>query len=355
MKFKVGDWVRVKYVSNGDRIEVGEIGTIVFCDDDLRVYAVEFIEYSRGKHSCNMLCKDGFGWWCKEEMLELFARCKFKTGDRVRVKDTGDWDSDIITIGETGTIIEYSISDKVYRVEFDNYNTFKHDCSGRCRKGYGWNCEEKMLELAYADGGYVSYHKIPTPEKPVSIEEQLVKGTFKVCLDSAFEAWRKLGGATNLFHENTISIKEDKPMTMFTFSTKEGYRYDKSNNTKIPTITTEVVENKDGFSATATCDKENYDERQGVLEALANLACRGDFDKQYRKAVKIRKRVDEARRTCVYCGKVFDSVEERKDHEAWHVERRKARHERYKLRKRAKEIAFEEAAQKLAKEMTGEK
>ena len=142
-------------------------------------------------------------------------------------------------------------------------------------------------------------------------------------------------------------------MAMFTFSTEEGYRYDKSNNTKIPTITTKVVDNTVN-SATATCDKENYDERQGVLEALANLACCGDFDKQYRKAVKIRKREDKAWRTCVYCGKVFDTIEEKKAHEAWHVERRKARHERYKLRKRAKEIAFEAEAQRIAKEMMKE-
>lgn len=384
MKFKVGDWVRVKYVPDGENVEVGEIGTIVFCNDDLRGYAVEFTEYSIGKHSCSMRCKDGFGWWCKAEMLELFARCKFKAGDRVRIKDTDNWDSDIITIGETGTIIEYSISDKVYRVEFDNYNMYKHDCGGRCRKGYGWNCEEKMLEPVYADGGFCTGFKggkIPTPEKPVPIEEQLglPKGVsihdlnpiewyrpMEIRIDvsdfDAEELKRRLGDyykrlkrglrADHIYFDET-TFKEDKPMAMFTFSTEEGYRYDKSNNTKIPTITTKIVDN-DGNSATATCDKENYDERQGVLESVANLVCRGDFDKQYRKAVKIRKREDEARRTCVYCGKVFDTVEEREAEEAWHVERKKARRERYLLRKRAKEIAFEEQAQKMAKEMIKE-
>ena len=141
----------------------------------------------------------------------------------------------------------------------------------------------------------------------------------------------------------------------FTFSTTEGYRIDKSNNTKIPTITTTVTTTVGGDKASATCDKVDYDERQGVLEALANLACRGDFDKEYNKAVKANAFADKKKRTCTYCGKTFDTVEEKLDHEAWHVERRKARHERYLLRKRAKEIAFEEAAQKLAKEMTGEK
>ena len=45
---------------------------------------------------------------------------------------------------------------------------------------------------------------------------------------------------------------------------------------------------------------------------------------------------------------------ERIKHMDWHVECRKARHERYRLRKRAKEIVFEEAAQKMAKEITKE-
>ena len=278
---------------------------------------------------------------------------KFNIGDKVRVR--GD-----LQVGD-GMGCTTAVKDMLkYRNEIMTVKDARSSITG-CytiyelyNDGEGWCWTDEMLEPAYAEGGYVSYGKIPTPEKPIPIEEQLGY-TIRDSLDSAFDAWRKLGGATNLFHENTISIKEDKPMAMFTFSTEEGYRYDKSNNTKIPTITTKVVENKDGVSATATCDKENYDERQGVLEALANLACRGDFDKQYRKAVQIRKREDEARRTCVYCGKVFDTVEEREAEEAWHVERRKARHERYKLRKRAKEIAFEEQAQKMAKEMMGEK
>ena len=96
----------------------------------------------------------------------------------------------------------------------------------------------------------------------------------------------------------------------FTFSTKEGYRIDKSNNTKIPTITTTVTATIGNVEALATCDKIDYDERQGVLEALANLACYGDFDKEYRKAVRVNKRADEIRRTCIYCGKTFNTIED---------------------------------------------
>ena len=139
--------------------------------------------------------------------------------------------------------------------------------------------------------------------------------------------------------------EEDKPMRL-TFSTTEGYRIDTSNNTKIPTITTKVdcIFGDLIQSGSATCDKFNYDERQGVIEAVANALFRGKFDREYNRAVKAN----------YYCGKVFDTVEERQAHEVWHVERRKARHERYLLRKRAKEIAFEEQAQKMAKEMLEE-
>ena len=144
----------------------------------------------------------------------------------------------------------------------------------------------------------------------------------------------------------------------FTFYVTEGTRVDKSCNGTIPTMTTNiellsgnVFDKVTTVKGSATCDKADYDERQGVLEALANAICGGNFYKAYAEAVKLNKCEDELSRTCLYCGKVLDTVEEKETHEAWHVERRKARHERYLLRKRAKEIAFEEQAQKMAKEM----
>lgn len=159
-----------------------------------------------------------------------------------------------------------------------------------------------------------------------------------------------------------FDIKELEPTKeennlKFTFYVTEGTRVDKSCNGTIPTMTTTVEANSYSRTApvgTATCDKADYDMRQGVLEALANMYCDGDFDKVYNKAVKRNELADKKKRTCKYCGKVFDTVEEREAEEAWHVERKKARRERYLLRKRAKEIAFEEQAQKMAKEMIKE-
>ena len=142
----------------------------------------------------------------------------------------------------------------------------------------------------------------------------------------------------------------------FTFYTEEGYRIDKSNNSKVETITTFVKIN--GFDNTylgmATCDKVDYSEREGVINALANAMCNGNFDREFNKAVKDNARANKKARTCTYCGQLFDTIAEKKAHEAWHVERKKAKRERYLLRKRAKEIAFEEAAQKMAKEIIAE-
>lgn len=177
-------------------------------------------------------------------------------------------------------------------------------------------------------------------------------------LKKAFEAIEREW----LFPNDGISAKNGGKNSMkFTFYVTEGTRPDKNPDGDgkgvIPTMTTEVLyKDNDGCvnGGSATCDKADYDERQGCLEAIANAMCGGNFDREFNKVMKNKAFANKKSRTCTYCGKVFDTVEEREAHEAWHVERRKARHERYLLRKRAKEIAFEEQAQKMAKEMIAE-
>ena len=160
-----------------------------------------------------------------------------------------------------------------------------------------------------------------------------------------------------LFPNDGISAKNGGKNSMkFTFYVTEGTRVDKSCNGTIPTMTTEVLINgKDyQYSGSATCDKTDYEEREGVLNAIANAVCGGNFDREFNKVMKNKAFASKKSRTCTYCGQLLDTVEERQGHEAWHVERKKARRERYLLRKRAKEIAFEEQAQKLAKEIIAE-
>ena len=260
---------------------------------------------------------------------------KFKVGDRVRVCHTSNVDS--VSVGECGTIV--GIDTGHYAVRFDKCNsTGRHNCDGYCGDGYGWWCDDDMLEPADAEN---KFGKIPSLLFPN--------------VEYVFNAEEAQKIYDEIFRHFNAFPKEDKSMKL-TFSTTEGYRIDTSNNTKIPTITTKVTcQSYDStYHGSATCDKFNYDERQGVLEAIANAMFGSKFDREYNRAVKANKEYEKATRICDYCGRVFDTVEERKAHEDWHIERRKARHERYLLRKRAKEIAFEEQAQKMAKEMLEE-
>ena len=275
---------------------------------------------------------------------------KFKVGDRVKIVNTNGWSPNVKN-GYMGTIIGWDKTEERYAVKFDHYDiTSFHTCDGLCPNGYGFWCEEIMLELAYADGGIVSTDTLPL----FIMGRRSGKNRWA---EYTAQYFSELGLPAYLFSGGKVTKinKEDKPMRL-TFYTTEGYRIDTSNNTKIPTITTKVdcIFGDLVYSGSATCDKFNYDEREGVLNAVSNALFRGKFDREYNRAVKANKEYEKVTRTCYYCGKVFDTVEERQAHEVWHVERRKARHERYLLRKRAKEIAFEEQAQKMAKEMLEE-
>lgn len=216
----------------------------------------------------------------------------------------------------------------------------------------GNDCTCKCTEV-----GIEKYKITETPLMSISF----VNGSSITALPKATDSVRG-NNHFNAFSNNGISAKNGGENSMkFTFYVTEGTRVDKSCNGTIPTMTTNiellggnVFDNVTTIKGSATCDKADYDERQGVLEALANAICGGNFYKAYAEAVKLNRCEDELSRSCIYCGKVLDTVEEKQAHEAWHVERRKARHERYLLRKRAKEIAFEEQAQKMAKEMMGE-
>lgn len=276
---------------------------------------------------------------------------KYKVGDKVRVKRTLS-----VASGYGGVLVNTDMAQRggeivtITKIYDNGYNI----------SGDYWYWNDEMLEPAdnivrMADGtiigdfstggGLVTIHDVGTHElwtTPFIIPKDR--------LDALVDAWAKLGCTTfNLMSDEAKEVikktEEKKMPTKFTFYVKEGTRPDKKCNGLIPTITTTVVD-ASGKKATVTCDKADYSERQGVLEAIAQMACGGNFDKEYDKAVKKNKLIELHDRTCTYCGKVFDTVEERKAEEAWHVERKKARRERYLLRKRAN--------QKMAKEMIKE-
>jgi hypothetical protein len=258
---------------------------------------------------------------------------EFKIGDRVK-----NISNDTIPKDECGTVVAI---DTYIGVEWDEFN-----------KGHSFEAYDDVYIKKSDHGWWVKADDI----KPVCVPEISIKiekdSPYEIC-QSVISALETQGVGITFKNDSTLEFaKEYKKMPRFEFKTEERTRIDKTCNGTIPIVTTRVTIN--GRTGEATCDKAEYDERQGVLEALANAICNDSFYKVYAEAVRQNKIADKKSRTCTYCHKVFDTVEEKEKHEAWHVECKKARRERYLLRKRAKEIAFEEQAQKMAKEMIKE-
>lgn len=179
--------------------------------------------------------------------------------------------------------------------------------------------------------------------------------------------------------------KENDDNMKLTFFTEQSERIDKTCNEKIPTITTYAISNLvTGDSATATCDKCDYDRRTGalvaaakviskkseethlmydiamkmwgsdfcnaILETFANRAYAGNFEKYYDKWVREEKKLNDDKCKCKVCGKKFDTPDDAREHEEWHVERKRAKRENYLIRKEAKRrLAEKEKESKIEK------
>lgn len=184
--------------------------------------------------------------------------------------------------------------------------------------------------------------------------------------------------------------KENDNNMKLTFFTEQGERIDKTCNEKIPTITTYAISNlvtgdsATGDSATATCDKCDYDRRTGalvaaakviskkseethlmydiamkmwgsdfcnaILETFANRAYAGNFEKYYDKWIREEKKLNDDKCKCKICGKKFDTPDDAREHEEWHVERKRVKRENYLIRKEAKRrLAEKEKESKIEK------
>ena len=72
---------------------------------------------------------------------------KFYVGDRVI--GCGTFDERDLT-GMLGTIVDvydYENGEVYWSVEFDKSQPGLHDCGGKAKSGYGWNCSCDVLEL----------------------------------------------------------------------------------------------------------------------------------------------------------------------------------------------------------------
>ena len=134
---------------------------------------------------------------------------------------------------------------------------------------------------------------------------------------------------------------------------EEGKRYvsyGKHNGKEIPTITTIVYYN--GKEGKATIDKDKYDRRQGILEALAN-ACYDNFESKYNKIEKAEKKKERESLICPICHKQNTTKEEYDNHCKIHEEakaKRQAKKEARKIKqeamKRVAKLQREEAIQR---------
>lgn len=142
-----------------------------------------------------------------------------------------------------------------------------------------------------------------------------------------------------VWDERGLEFADKKPTThKFRFETNEGERYQREGKHKgrtIPTITTKVYDDTLGDRGEATCDKNNYDERQGILEAIGNMVY-GNFDREYNKFKAHKKRINDLLCKCNTCGKTYKTQEEARACEKAHVDHKKAKREKYLLNKEAK-------------------
>lgn len=70
-------------------------------------------------------------------------------GDRVEA--IRPWDGNDSIIGVAGTVRGWSWG--CVHVEFDERISGGHNCAGRCRSGYGWNCDPSILRLVARSNG----------------------------------------------------------------------------------------------------------------------------------------------------------------------------------------------------------
>lgn len=135
------------------------------------------------------------------------------------------------------------------------------------------------------------------------------------------------------------AIEQKTPSHRIRFETKEAERYvskGKHKGETIPQVITFVYDDSLGSKGVACCDKANYDERQGVLEAIANMTF-GNFDREYQRYKNQKKKIYESLCKCRTCGKMHKTPEVARECEKTHIERKKAKHERYLIRKEAKQ------------------
>lgn len=364
MKFKVGDKVRIRpdlnYIHSSYNLVVvedmiasrGEVDTIAVVTLDFNGRAEYRLEGHRWIWNDNMLIPASK----PVKVMDRVAQ-RFKVGDKVRLK------SGLIDRQMYGSLpYDDSFPQEEYTVKLcdSRDNTYLCTIPDKCDF---WLSEE-MLEPVYADGGFCTGFKggnIPTSVKNRTKD-------VKDWVDSLTDAWARLGCTTfrvppsevDELIKKEFNVKwfeeEDRPMTYYVTDDK---RIDKTCNKQIDTKTTHVAILGGRYTGKATCDAENYDQRQGLLEAIANAVCGGNFDKHYNDDIKARKRLEKALCRCSICGVTYDTPTEARACEQAHKDRKQAKLEKYLISKEAKrriaEAEREDKIEELMKDILKKK
>lgn len=381
MRFKVGDKVRYKHQDPADNVEVGEVGTICGISEVTGNYGVAFETKDVFKHNCGGLCRDNYGWWCNEnalepvvptlaEIKEKMLTCCINVRSIAEAQFLDDFFEcksylkkycenaykERMRLGYYRTLedgVAFQLTDGVIN---DNCSAnFYRSCGGRYGEVYEFSdlfpvgstmmCGDRMYQRT--ESGITNYKLVP------NLDLSLILPTNLRELEEKFN--KELANHFNAFPNNGISAKNGGKNSMkFTFYVTEGTRPDKSpegdGKGVIPTMTTEVIyKDNDGCAngGSATCDKADYNERQGCLEAIANAVLGGNFDREYEKFLADKKHKYDESCKCKICGcKYYEdektgkrtpfTPEDARKHEEWHEQNKKNKREKYLIRKEAK-------------------
>ena len=205
------------------------------------------------------------------------------------------------------------------------------------------------VENVYSDDKTIDIRIV---ESPFDISDANKDKTWSVSAE-CFDKYEK---SISKIEKSDVSMKNiiSKPSTL-KLSITEGKRYKsfgKHSGATIETVTTTIT--LDGKTASATCDKDNYNERQGILEALGNMFY-GNFDREYEKYVRQRDTAFKETCKCTICGELYTNPEDARLCEEGHKEKRAKKFSDYLLRKEAirriKEAEHENKVEELIAEI----
>lgn len=211
--------------------------------------------------------------------------------------------------------------------------------------------------------GIYTLDEIKADKKPkIKMEEKKMKAKTKtntnnipkkktfndfIVKTETIERWVKATtiGATPVQDENGKTKGYKKPFVVTTVTTGKGeatVEHSPSNSNEKDAIMyalAKIISKKDDttkmlYELANSCVVGSAQ----IYTILANHAVRnGDFNKAYEKYKAIKEYNYAIDCRCKTCGKQFSSPEEAREHERWHALNRKAKHERYLIRREARE------------------